>query len=119
MLWPHKHFQLVVIFAVSPQVAFCLQPALAQKTRWSTFLLATPQAQHQMQGGLFLNVVVRQRSALLQLLTGKNQTLLIRWNTFFVLNFGFYHVDGVGRFHFQCDGFASQSLSQYGTVSAF
>ena len=41
-------------------------------------LHATPQAQHQVQSGLLLDVVVRQGAAILQLLAGKDQTLLIR-----------------------------------------
>ena len=41
-------------------------------------LHATPQAQHQVQGGLLLDVVVRQGAAILQLLAGKDQALLVR-----------------------------------------
>merc|ERR1719225_1709157 len=45
----------------------------------------TPQPQHQVQGGLLLYVVVRQCPAILQLLSSKNKTLLIRRNSFLVL----------------------------------
>merc|ERR1712002_1213568 len=38
---------------------------------------ATTQAQHQVQCGLFLNVVVRKGAAIFQLFASKNQTLLI------------------------------------------
>lgn len=39
---------------------------------------ATIQARHQMQDGLFLDVVVRQSAAILQLLASKCQPLLVR-----------------------------------------
>ena len=40
----------------------------------------TSQPQDQMKGRLFLNVVIRQSAAILQLLTSKNQSLLVRGN---------------------------------------
>merc|ERR1719481_1524851 len=50
----------------------------------------TPQPQHKVQGGLLLYVVVRQCSAILQLLPSKDETLLVRRNSFLVLNFSFH-----------------------------
>ena len=41
-------------------------------------LLAAAQAQHQVQGALLLDVVVSQRAAVLQLLAGEDQALLVR-----------------------------------------
>jgi hypothetical protein len=41
-------------------------------------LHATTQAQHEMKGGLFLDVVVRKRTAILELLAREDQALLIR-----------------------------------------
>lgn len=46
---------------------------------------SSPEPQHQMQCGLFLDVVVCQRSAILQLLACKDEALLIWWNSLFVL----------------------------------
>ena len=43
-------------------------------------LLAAAQAQHQVQRRLLLDVIVRQRSAILQLLARENQALLIGRN---------------------------------------
>lgn len=43
-----------------------------------------------------LNVVVAQCAAVLKLLSGKDQTLLVWRNAFLVLNLGFDIVDGVG-----------------------
>ena len=46
---------------------------------------ATAKAKHQMERRLLLDVVVGQSAAVLQLLAGEDQTLLIGWNAFFVL----------------------------------
>src|SRR5690242_7788190 len=46
---------------------------------------ATAQAQHQVQGRLLLDVVIRQSAAILQLLAGEDQALLIRGNALLVL----------------------------------
>ena len=40
-------------------------------------LISATQTQHQVQRGFFLDVVVGQRAAVLQLLTGENQPLLV------------------------------------------
>jgi hypothetical protein len=48
-------------------------------------LCASPKTKHQVKGGLFLDVVVRQSPAILELLASKDQTLLIRRNSFLVL----------------------------------
>ena len=45
----------------------------------------TPQPQHQVQGGLLLYVVVRQSPTILQLFSSKDKTLLIRRDSFLVL----------------------------------
>ena len=44
------------------------------------------QAQHQVEGGLLLYVVVGQGPPVLQLLPGKDQPLLVRGNALLVLN---------------------------------
>lgn len=49
-------------------------------------LLSTTKSQHQVQRTLLLNIVVGQCTAVLQLLSRENQTLLVRRNTFLVLN---------------------------------
>jgi len=57
-----------------------------------------------MKGGLFLDVVVGQGSSVLELFTSENQSLLIRWDSFLVLNLGFNVLDGVGRLDLEGDG---------------
>lgn len=45
---------------------------------------ATAKAQHKMEGGLLLNVIIRQCAAIFKLLPSKNQSLLVRWNALLV-----------------------------------
>merc|ERR1712232_1503409 len=58
-------------------------------------LHASTKTQDQMQCALFLDVVVRQRATILQLLARKDQALLIRGNAFLVLNLSLDIVDGI------------------------
>ena len=48
---------------------------------------SSPQSEDQVEGGLLLDVVVRQSPPILQLLPGKDQPLLIRRNPFLVLKY--------------------------------
>jgi len=50
--------------------------------------------------------------SILQLLSGEDQPLLVRWDALFVLDLGLDIVDRVGRFHFEGDGFAGQCLDK-------
>ena len=45
-----------------------------------SFLATTSQTQDKMECGLLLDVIVRESSSILELLPGKNETLLIRGN---------------------------------------
>ena len=63
-----------------------------------------------MERGFFLDVVVRQRSFILQLLAGINEPLLVGRNALLVLDFGFQRADGVAGLYFQRDGFSGQRL---------
>jgi hypothetical protein len=59
-----------------------------------------------MEGRLLLDVVVGQRTAVFQLLTSKDQTLLVRGNALLVLDLGLDVVDGVGGLDLEGDGLA-------------
>ena len=63
-----------------------------------------------MKSGLLLDVVVGQSATILELLTGKDKTLLIRGDSFLVLDLGLDVVDGVARLNIKGDGFTSESL---------
>jgi len=61
------------------------------------YLLSTTKTKNQMKSALFLDVVVAQSTPILQLLTSKDQSLLVRWNTLLVLNLGFDIIDCIRR----------------------
>ena len=56
-------------------------------------LHAATKAQHEMQGGLLLDVVVRERAAILELFARKDQALLVRRDALLVLDLA----EGKGR----------------------
>ena len=62
--------------------------------------LLTPAAkpEHKVEGGLLLNVVIGKRAAVFELLAGEDKSLLIRWDSFFILDLGLHILDRVGRF---------------------
>jgi len=65
-----------------------------------------------MESRLFLNVVVRKSSAILKLLAGKDESLLVWRDTFLVLDLGFDILDGVRSLDLKSDGFAGESLDK-------
>ena len=65
-----------------------------------------------MKGGLLLNVVVRESSSILELLSSEDQTLLVRGNSLLVLNLGLHVVDGVGWLDLKSDGLTSESFDE-------
>merc|ERR1711874_744399 len=75
-------------------------------------LHTTAEPEDKMEGALLLNVVVRESSAVLQLLPGEDQSLLVRGNAFLVLDLCFDVFNGVARLHLRGDGLASQSLHE-------
>ena len=59
-----------------------------------------------------LNVVVAQRSAILQLFACENQTLLVGRNAFLILDLGLHVVDRIARLDLEGDGLASECLDE-------
>lgn len=79
---------------------------------------ATAQTQHQVQGGLFLDVVVGQGAAILQLFAREYQPLLVRWDAFLVLDLGLDILDGVTGLDLKSDGLADVWLLDLVSVAA-
>ena len=75
-------------------------------------LHATAQAQHQVQRRLLLDVVIRKRAAVLELLTRKNQTLLVWRDALLVLDLSLDVVDGVRGLDLEGNGLASEGLDK-------
>ena len=82
------------------------------KVRSLLRLLTTTQTEDQMKGRLFLNVIVAESTTILELLSGKDQSLLVWWDTLLVLNLALDVVDRVGRLDFERDGFTSEGFDK-------
>ena len=59
-----------------------------------------------------LDIVVAQSAAILELLAGEDQSLLVWGNAFLVLNLGLDIVNGIGRLDLKGDGLAREGLDE-------
>ena len=75
-------------------------------------LHAAAQAQHQVERRLLLDVVVGQGAAVLELLAGEDQALLVRGDALLVLDLGLDVLDGVRRLDVEGDGLAGEGLDE-------
>jgi len=75
-------------------------------------LHTTSETEDQMESGLFLDIVVGKSSSILKLFTSKDESLLVRRDTFLVLDFGFDVLDGIRRLNIKSDSFTSQGLDE-------
>merc|ERR1712126_664906 len=75
-------------------------------------LHSSTKSKNKMEGGLLLDVVVRERPSILELFTSEDQPLLIRWDALLVLNFGLNILNSVRRLDLECDGFTGQCLHE-------
>ncbi|KAG6556714.1 hypothetical protein Mapa_001657 [Marchantia paleacea] len=75
-------------------------------------LHTSPQTKHQMESGLLLDVVVRKSTAIFELLTREDQPLLVRGNSFLVLNLSLHVINGVGTFHLQSNRLTREGLHE-------
>jgi len=65
-----------------------------------------------VEGGLLLDVVIRESTAVLELLASEDEALLIWGNTFLVLDLGLDVLDGVGGLDVEGDGLAGEGLHE-------
>ena len=73
---------------------------------------ASSESEDQVQGRLLLNVIVREGSAILKLLSSEDQSLLIGWNSFLILYLGLHVLNCVRWFDIESDSFASECLDE-------
>lgn len=73
---------------------------------------ATTEPEHEVERGLLLDIVVREGPAVLELLSGENQTLLIRGDTLLVLDLRLDIVDRVAGLHVERDGLTREGLDK-------
>merc|ERR1719225_2498314 len=75
-------------------------------------LHTSPQSEHKMKSALLLDVVVREGSSIIKLLTSKDEPLLVWGNSLLVLDLGLDILNGVRGLHLKGDGLASESLDK-------
>ena len=73
----------------------------------------TSKSKDQVEGRLLLDVVIGKCSSILELLTGENESLLIRWDTLLILNLGFNVLDGVGWLDVESNRLTRQGFDKY------
>jgi hypothetical protein len=76
-------------------------------------LHTSSESQYEMESGLLLDVVIRESSAVLKLLTSEDESLLIRGDALLVLDLGLDVFNGVGGLDVEGDGLARESLDEY------
>ena len=74
--------------------------------------MSTSKSEDQVKGRLLLDVVVRKGSAILKLLTSEDESLLIWWDTFLILDLSFNIFNGVSWFDIEGDGLTSEGLDE-------
>ena len=72
----------------------------------------TAQTQDEVKGALLLDVVIRERAPVLELLSGEDQTLLVRRNALLVLDLRLDVVDRVRGLNLKRDSLARQGLDE-------
>ena len=75
-------------------------------------LHSTAESEDQVEGRLLLNVVIRKGSAILKLLSGKDESLLVRWDSLLVLNLGLHVVNSIRGLDIKSDGLTGESLDE-------
>ena len=76
------------------------------------YLHTTSESEDKVKSRFLLNVVIRESAAILELLSSEDESLLIRRDSFLVLNLGLDVVDGVRSFNIESDGFACQRFDE-------
>jgi len=75
-------------------------------------LHTSSKSEDEMEGGLLLDVVVRKGSSILELLSGEDESLLIWWDTFLVLDLGLDVFDGICWLDVEGDGLSCEGLDE-------
>ncbi len=75
-------------------------------------LHSTTETEDQVECALLLDVVIGKGATVFKLLIDEDKPLLVRGDSFFVLDFRLDIVDGVGAFDLESDGLSSQGLNK-------
>ena len=90
-----------------------LQRDCLASERLDEYLHTSTETENEMESRLFLNIVVRESTTVLELLPGEDKTLLVGGDTFLVLDLGLHIIDCVRRLDFQRDGLTRKGLDEY------
>ena len=71
------------------------------------------ETEDKVEGGLLLDVVVGEGATILELLSGEDETLLIRRNTLLVLDLGLHIIDCVRRLNLKGNGLPRKGFHEY------
>merc|ERR1719503_142215 len=72
----------------------------------------TSESKDQVESGFFLDVIVRKGSSILKLLFSEDKSLLIWWDSFFVLDLGLDVFNSVCWLNIEGNGLSSKSLDE-------
>jgi len=75
-------------------------------------LHTTSESEDQMKCGFLLDVVVRESSSILKLFSCKDESLLIRWDSFLILDLGLDIFDCVRWLNIKGNSLSSESLDE-------
>ena len=75
-------------------------------------LHATPQSQDEVDGGLLRDVVVAQSTCIIELLACKDESLLIGWDTLFILDLSLDLLDRIGRCDLKSDSLSGECANE-------
>ena len=65
-----------------------------------------------MESRFLLDVVIGKSATILELLSGEDQSLLVRGDTFLVLDFLLHGLDGIGGLNFESDSLPGEGLDE-------
>ena len=75
-------------------------------------LHTSSESKNQVKSGFFLDIVVAESSSIFKLLSSENKSLLVRWDTFLVLDLSFNVLDGVSWLNIKGDSLTSEGLDE-------
>ena len=84
---------------------------IVKDSAWN-LTMSSAETKDQVKGGLLLNVVIRKGASIFKLLSGEDQTLLVRRNTFLVLDLGLDILNRVSGLNIESDGLSGKSLDE-------
>jgi len=109
---PQPHYLTTILNPVileslkGNSLAHALHPLGLSVNLLFPLLSSSAKTKDKVKGGLLLDVVIREGAAIFKLLTSEDETLLIRGNSFLVLDLRLNVVDGVRGLDIKGDGLA-------------